>query len=191
MRLFIGLKPDEDLLRDLLAVQERFTAGDFPFLRRVPVENLHVTLHFLGETDPARLADLDGLLIRAAALARPIAVQALELGAFPGLKRAKGVELTLSCTDRALEEFHGLLGQFLQSAGFPTEKRRYKPHITLARVKGRSPRSFTPEDLAVPALSGRSYPLRQMLLYRSELTSGGARYYGEGNYQLGTDSEAE
>lgn len=191
MRLFIALLPDQNCIRDLLALQEHFAGDEYPFLRLVPEMNLHITLHFLGETDPGRTADLEGLLQRAAGLSRPIAVDPVELSAFPGPQRARGLELTLSCGDRALEELQMLLGRLLRDAGFPTEKRPYKPHITLARVRGRSPRRLSPAGFPAVARPERSYPCRRMLLYRSELGAGGARYRAEGSYSIGTDSEAE
>jgi len=191
MRLFLGLDPGRTLRPDLLALQERFSGPEFAFLRMVPEGNLHLTLHFLGETGPERLGELEEILARGCELGRPIKLAPKELGAFPGPKRARGLELRLEDPTLALEELQQLLGQLLRRGGFPVEERAFRPHITLARVKGKRPRRLDPSDFPRTGLPVGSYSLIRAHLYRSELGSGGARYSSLRCCKIGNDAEAE
>ena len=54
MRLFFGLKPDSQSALDIVNRRERFLP---PMLHPVPVDNLHITLSFLGQVKELQLED--------------------------------------------------------------------------------------------------------------------------------------
>jgi 2'-5' RNA ligase len=55
-RLFIAVWPPEDVVADLLALHRKDRRG----VRFLPPDRWHVTLRFLGEADPADVADAMG-----------------------------------------------------------------------------------------------------------------------------------
>lgn len=97
-----------------------------PGARRTPAGKLHVTLHFLGDVAPARLA----------ALRTRLAVDwgGCELvldreAVWPG-----GIAvLEASQVPPALAALHARLGERLQALDLPVETRRWRPHVTFAR----------------------------------------------------------
>lgn len=130
-RLFLGLWPT-DALRG--AMQDLSEAWQWPAsARRTSREKLHITLHFLGDVDAARIPELqhglqvpwngcDLLLDRAAVWPGGIAV--LEASEVPP----------------ELADFHAALAERLLMLQLPVDERRYRPHVTLARkAKGARP----------------------------------------------------
>jgi 2'-5' RNA ligase len=127
MRLFLGLELPN-------ATRERLSAlpaPDLPSARWVPPENYHVTLRFLGETPRYLAADIDDAVSRLHA--RPFTVALAGLGTFA----RGGIAHTLWVgVDRneALERLRGKIETTLQRLGLEPERRRFQPHVTLARL---------------------------------------------------------
>lgn len=128
-RLFFALWPD-DGVRARLAEQ----AGLLPITtgRRVPPENFHITLVFLGNVEEQAIP---GLADSAAGLRIPgFSLQIERCGWW---KRAKVAWLAPAYTPAPLEELVGQINQFCVSAGLPIDKRDYSPHLTIARKVNR------------------------------------------------------
>ena len=131
MRLFIAIEIPEStrtafasLLKELRALA--------PQLKWVHPENLHVTLKFLGETDPSKLGPLQNVLsgIRSA---EPVNLEFRGLGFFPNERRPRvfwaGMEASANLKTLAAD-----VDQTVHRLGFPLEERPYAPHLTLARI---------------------------------------------------------
>lgn len=105
----------------------------WPRLETQPPENLHITLKFLGETgeDFARRAET--ALTAALAGVPGFAVSLAGLGVFPPVGAPRVLWIGIQEGERALAELAARIEDALAKAGFSREKRRYEPHVTLAR----------------------------------------------------------
>lgn len=124
LRLFIGLWPDPPLRQ---ALAEHQAAWSWPrTARRVVPEKLHMTLHFLGDVEAARVAPLQEALatVSVPPLLLPWAAPALWGG---------GLAVLLTQPSEALDALHAALAERLLALDLPLEQRRFKPHVTLAR----------------------------------------------------------
>lgn len=124
-RLFIALWPD-DALRARLTDERaawRLPRNAAP----VRAERLHLTLHFLGDVEAERVELLRDHL--RAVQVEPFAFDLVERGVWPN-----GVAL-LAPRDipPAFVKLHGDVGDVLQRHGIERDRRRYRPHVTLAR----------------------------------------------------------
>lgn len=132
LRLFVGLIPDEEVLAHLDRVAEAVRLGwRGSRLVWTPRENLHLTLRFIGATEPARVETLHQALAAAlvgSGLLR-LKVGPLSTGGPPvvGLD-VRGAELMVR--QRAVESA-------LVAVGVSPERRPYVPHVTLARFADR------------------------------------------------------
>ena len=168
MRLFIALDLPVDVRTALAAWVERAAP---PEVRRVPVDNLHVTLAFLGARSGEEAAAAGALLPE---LARPPA-PLCTAGALWLPPRRPGVLTVALESDEALAALQAELVAGLASAiGFEPERRRFRPHVTVGRV-ARGTRIDTRSPLAPPAPRLR-FPARSLTLYRSHTGPQGARY---------------
>ena len=126
IRLFFALWPDE-VLRGCL----NDAAKTIPVVRparRVPPNNLHLTLHFVGNVYFEQLACLQRQ-------ARLIEAEAFEFNVDSRGYFSKPRVAWLGCREppKALVELHRQLGQRLRHCDYQPEKRRYDPHVTVAR----------------------------------------------------------
>jgi 2'-5' RNA ligase len=136
-RLFFALWPDEQLRAALVSLQSRWHWP--PGAARVARERLHMTLHFLGDQPRESLAELGDA---AEGLFTPFELVLDEAG----LWSANGVAWVRAGSAPApLLALHAGLGDALTALGLPTEKRRFEPHVTLAR---RALRARVPERAA-------------------------------------------
>jgi 2'-5' RNA ligase len=126
MRLFVGLNLPW-ALRQRLSMLASGLAG----ARWVPPENYHITLRFIGETPSHRAEDIDSAL--ACLRARGFALTLAGIGTFQrggrttalwaGVERSPPLELLQAKVETAL-----------QRAGLEPERRRFVPHVCLARL---------------------------------------------------------
>src|SRR5213593_2612764 len=102
-------------------------------LKPVERENIHLTLKFLGNVSPAKLAEVKSALAEVKFQAFTLEIKGA--GAFPNLKRINviwvGVGEGWSQVELIFEQTEKLLHQL----GFSRETRPFSPHITVARVK--------------------------------------------------------
>ena len=136
--------------------------------------NLHVTLKFLGQIDPARVdAIADGLAAVAARMAA-FDLDVRGLGAFPTATRPRVLWVGLQPA-AALAELAREVDATLGALGLPRESRPFAAHVTLGRVRESRRNPSLAAALARPADCGR-LPVTRVSLMRSELNPRGARY---------------
>lgn len=132
MRTFIALnlpaRERQRIHRAVGALRER----GLP-VRWVEADNLHLTLKFLGEIRPERLAEVERAVTRVASATQPFTLALEGFGAFPAVRRPRviwmGAEATpeLRCLKQDLE-------WALTDCGFEAETRDFHPHLTLGRA---------------------------------------------------------
>ncbi len=144
MRLFLALVPPPGLRERLgeLADAAQARCGG----RRVPDENLHLTLAFLGEVEETRAKALAEWTRRLAPTSGEWRLNAWGTFRQPGILWTGGKR-----PDPALAALHHRLWDELEGQGLKGRPSRYVPHVTLLR---RAERLET-EGLPVPALTWR------------------------------------
>ena len=168
MRLFIALDLPTDVRVALAAWVERAAP---PPVRRVPVDNLHVTLAFLGARSSDDAAAAGALL---PGLARPLP-ELRTAGALWLPPRRPGVLTVALEAGETLAALQAELVAGLASGiGFVAERRRFRPHVTVGRV-ARGTRIDTRDALEPPAPDLR-FRARALTLYCSHTGPQGARY---------------
>jgi 2'-5' RNA ligase len=167
LRLFVALELPAEVRASLAA----WTAVAAPeAMRRVPAENLHVTLAFLGARPSA---DADAVARLLGALARPVGELAVD-GALWLPPRRPGVLAVGLQAGPALGELHAdLVAGLGEAIGFEPERRALRPHVTVARARREARPRATAIDPPPPALA---FAPEALVLYRSHTGPGGARY---------------
>lgn len=168
-RLFAALELPAPVREQLGAFAHEAAADDFA-LRAVRDDALHMTLAFLGhraldDIDPAREA------VRSAAAAVP----SLALGDALWLAPRRPHVLTVEIVDgdgalSALQE--RVVSALVDAVGYEPERRRFRPHVTVARVR----RGAAPRQRGLPEVPRASFAGEAVVLYRSWLGGGPARY---------------
>ncbi len=127
MRLFVALELPWELRCCLLAL----TATSFAGARWVAAENYHLTLRFIGETPAFQAEEIDHAL---ADLKAPgFALTLSGLGTFGKSGRETALWIGVE-RNPALDHLRAKIETALQRIGLAPERRRFAPHVTLARL---------------------------------------------------------
>lgn len=177
------------------AIAELRPCGD---VRWTPVENLHLTLKFLGETAEDRIPTIQKNL---AEIANDFSVFVIRLGrpgAFPNARRPQVLWLGLEGgipPEGRLADLAKALDSRMVFLGFPPETRPYRAHLTLGRVRSQRGISALAKRLAElhsgMAVTEVLWPIREICLVESHLQPGGSRYETLGRWKLNTDRTEE
>ncbi len=181
IRAFIAIEIAAGIRRDLAELQEEL-AGYAPgrAVRWVKPGNIHLTLKFLGDTEPEAIDRISSRLVETAASFEPFGLRLGKLGCFPNPRRPRVIWVSVegeaeNKDDEPLMRLQQLLEQGLVDLGVPAEKRRFHPHLTLGRVKD----SRAVIEARLPWRSQRATGQQQVgeiCLIQSELRPAGAVY---------------
>ena len=178
MRLFVGL----ELPRELRQRVAMLANGGIPGARWVPPENYHMTLRFIGETPGHIAEDIDHALTGLSA--RSFAMTLTGIGTFGKGGRSQSLWVGVE-RNEPLERLQGKIENALQRCGLEPERRRFQPHLTLARLDN-------PVEAKLAAFVQannlfRSEPMRvqHFTLFSSLLGKDQAVYHAEAEYELG------
>ena len=127
MRLFVALELPWTLRERLAAL----AGAGLPGARWVPPENYHLTLRFIGETPGHRAEDIDVAL--AGLRARRFTLTMAGLGTFTKGGRSTALWVGVERNPQ-LEHLQSKIETALQRCGLDPERRRFQPHVTLARL---------------------------------------------------------
>ncbi|MEW6087223.1 MAG: RNA 2',3'-cyclic phosphodiesterase [bacterium] len=133
-RIFIAINFPPDIKLKLAGFISRMR-GKFSNIRWVSDENLHLTLKFLGKTPESDLNKLYSGCQNAVTESVPFSFSCEGLGMFPSERSPRVVWLGIKKGEEELKSLVSKIENNLVNRGFPEEKRDYKPHLTLGRVK--------------------------------------------------------
>ena len=172
MRLFIAASLATEQMQVLEEAQGLLRCKSKK-LSLTKAENLHLTLHFLGETEAS---DCERLLLALAEVELPpLERLPSRLRAYDYFKRRDGLlvfaDLEVSTELLGLREN---LGELLREQGFEVDRRPWKTHVTLARrTQLASPWQEVKEQLPLAETSAN---FTNIVLFKSEFTQHGMLY---------------
>lgn len=97
--------------------------------------NLHWTLKFLGNVDLRDTAAICKAVSQAVASLAPFDIEASGAGAFPDPNRPRTVWLGMGQGTEEMIALHDVIDRSLEPLGYRPENRRFRPHITIGRVR--------------------------------------------------------
>jgi len=182
MRAFIAIDLSDAIRQALGRLRDRVSLPGT--VRWVRSEGIHLTLKFLGEIDPLMIPDVTGAMARAGAAVPPFIFRVGGFGCFPGPRNPRVFWVGVRTDGPSLAALKKNLDDELGPLGFGRESRAFKPHLTLARIKGRI--GTFPLDLFSRGESGGGgeaeervigeQDAEEFVLFQSELKPSGAIY---------------
>lgn len=189
IRSFIAVPVDEAIIAQLASLQQEFRRAEAP-VGWVRPEGMHLTLKFLGNMPEAQAPALEAALRRAAAPFAPFPVRVESIGGFPNPRRPKVVRAGMREDTDTLAALAAAVDAATAALGFAPEERPFRPHLTLGRVK--APERLDRLSALLQAHADDRFgemTVREVLLFRSDLSPRGARYTPLRRIALGAPTE--
>ena len=144
------------------------------------LEQVHLTLHFLGGVEEDLVGGLKSRLAATLVGVKGFGVTVKGVGAFPSLSRARVLWAGIDDQGSRLLSLEQRLGRTLSEAGFQLDDRPFSPHLSLARTR-RQPTGNERTELQgwMSRWRDQSFgrlPVEDVLLMRSQLGSGPAKH---------------
>lgn len=184
-RLFIAAEISDEARRIALA-QIKNLRSVFPTVEAkwVKPENLHVTLKFLGDTDDALVHDLVGVLTKAVTEFGPLQLRLNGPNAFG--KRV----IVIDIDDNAgtILDLQAKIDFACSRSRFPLDKRRFHPHLTIARVRvARNAKQLLDFHLS-SEIRKVEFVLSRIVLFESIMLRSGVSYIPLETFPLNANS---
>jgi 2'-5' RNA ligase len=148
------------------------------------VENIHLTLKFFGNVAMDQIATISAATSRAVKEFSAFEIEVGGTGVFPKPSRAQVLWIGVHDSSKQLSALQQRLEDECEAAGFPKEDHAYRPHLTIARIR----KAKGAQRLAEAHLGMQFKPmpvtLKELIVFRSELTSKGSKYTELSNHQL-------
>ncbi|MCQ8240461.1 RNA 2',3'-cyclic phosphodiesterase [Rhizosaccharibacter radicis] len=176
MRLFVALDLPWPLRETLGGLLNSLSGA-----RWVPPENHHLTLRFVGEVPPYVADEVDAAL--AAVKVRPFTLALSGVGVFDRNGRPSALWAGVARSEQ-LDHLQNKIETALRRIGLPGEKRRFQPHISLARVDGVSEAALARWVQGHNLLRSDAVPVTSFTLFSSQLGKEQPVYTAEVDYEL-------
>lgn len=186
MRLFLAIELSEPVRQVIAELSKRWRESwneEFPSLGTlgppaswVRSENLHVTLKFLGEVPDAQIPRIYDALKTISP--HPIRLRPDRIECLPVRGPVRVIGVGLGGELEKVAQLFQDVERACDGLGFARERRAFRPHITLARL-----RSFLPPharrtlmEAGAKHLPGPEFVVNEFVLMQSQLNPKGARY---------------
>lgn len=173
-RLFTGVEIPSAVSRSLAMMR-----GGLPGARWIDPENYHLTLRFIGDIDDALAREIASMLDTVKRGSFDVRIDGL--ASFGG-NRPRAVVTTVAEAPELLE-LQSDHERLMQRVGLAPE-RKYKPHVTLARLRDSSSRQVADYLSAREPFRLEPFRASRFVLYSSRASVGGGPYVVEAAYPL-------
>jgi 2'-5' RNA ligase len=190
IRAFIAIDLPEDVRVAIDDAQTRLKQAHVGVkISWTKVENLHLTLQFLGYIEEAVIEKIKSALQSVAAQHPPFEVLVRGAGAFPNENRPRVIWVGCDDLEGRLKALAGAVQAAMEPLGFQPEHREFSAHLTLGRVK--VPRPDVALTRAIDSLKDTAFgTLRAQAihLFESQLHPEGSRYTKLSSHVLGAQN---
>ena len=176
MRLFLAIDIPSDIREGLTKIQNQLKALDLK-ASWVQPDNIHLTLKFLGNTEPGKIPQIVEIMNACVKSIVPFSLSITEIGAFPSLNRPQVLWVGLADLQRSLVSAQKNIDQNLSRLGYDADNKLFFPHLTLARIKSsKGGQAINKNITNLPSEDKKPFSVKSIKLYKSELTPRGAIY---------------
>jgi 2'-5' RNA ligase len=176
MRCFLAIELPRETRDRLAALQRRLSVLDRD-VRWTKVDQIHLTVKFLGEVPDA---DVGQMCSSAATVARdypPFDIQVSGTGCFPPRGPARIVWAGLASLPQPLIDCHKAFERAFAELGIPPETRPFHPHLTIGRVRDpRGSHKIRPVLEPESQFDGGHFIVEELVMFQSVLHPSGPTY---------------
>lgn len=188
IRTFIAIEVGNDVKARAADLIKRLKKAEAD-VRWVQPEQMHITLKFLGDVPNVEVPDVCRHVAAAVADFAPFEIEFQAAGAFPDSARPKSLWIGVAPGEGfdQLEALNGAIEQRLHDTmGFPRERRRFHPHLTIGRLNAMGGAQVALSELVEQNASfdASIAEIDEVLVFASYLDKGGPTYNVLGRAEL-------
>jgi len=175
LRAFIGAKLDFSLEEYIVYIENNLKKINMD-VKWVEPQNIHLTLKFLGNIHRKDIPSIQEIIENVFRERKAIKVRLTSLGAFPHIHRPRAIWIGLKSYNDCLERKIPFLENEFCKLGFSKEKREFKSHITLGRVRKVISTDTLAKFIEEFPVEKKEGFIEKVSLFKSTLTSCGPIY---------------
>lgn len=186
IRSFLAFPVSRELKEDLRHILNDLqqTRAD---VKWVGLENIHLTLKFLGDIEEIDLEKISSVLSEPCCGFDPIVSHLSGIGVFPDLRRPRIVWAGLDDPKKKFQGMVEVLEDRLEKLGIAKDDHPFKPHVTLGRVRSSANLKNLIQTIQQITFEGQNQQtFEKIILYKSTLTQQGPIYEALKEFDIGT-----
>lgn len=187
MRVFIAIELESSIKEKIARIQTRLRVIQDK-IKWVESSSVHLTLKFLGEIEEEKLEKVHQITRELGERVSPFKIEVKGMGVFPGFSSPRVIWIGARDTSGELEKLAAWLEEALAREGFVREKRKWKAHLTLGRVKSLKERERLRELIQKEMeTDAGKMEVKDITVMRSQLTPKGSTHTSLGKIYLKGD----
>ncbi|MDP8240449.1 MAG: RNA 2',3'-cyclic phosphodiesterase [Candidatus Hatepunaea meridiana] len=175
VRAFIALETQESVKRAIREVQDKLRVVSGARVTWVRSVGVHLTLKFLGDVEVSQLSEIEASIRDSASRISPFNITTTNTGGFPNLKKPRVLWLGVD-GGRQLLELQNNIEKALEPLGFPMERKKFHPHLTIGRVKSINRDCILAGKMTEFGFQKITWEINEVRLMSSILKPDGAEY---------------
>ncbi len=187
VRTFIAVSLSDTLKNHCEQIITHFqTLPGSGVVKWVKKNNIHLTLKFIGDTSPEAIKAIERRLKSVAKKQSPFSLSLSDIVYIPSVKKTRVIAVGIAPQPRLIDLALQIESK-LTPIGIPKEKRGYKAHITIGRVKKHKSGYKAPETTSNLPVLTKTQTVKQFHLIKSTLTPQGPIYTILTSFELSND----
>lgn len=184
MRLFVSIDLPDEFVPSVRSTQEPFS--EIPSINLVDPTQAHLTLKFIGDTDPDRVPEIETALSESVATTglSSFPMEIAGIGAFPSPDYIRVVWLGVTMGSEETTALHKSIESRLTAMGVDPESHEFTPHITIARMGDARGKEKVQDLLESTTPHIGTMEVTKIHLKKSELTHNGPQYSTVSSFPL-------
>ncbi|HJX91070.1 MAG TPA: RNA 2',3'-cyclic phosphodiesterase [Pyrinomonadaceae bacterium] len=150
------------------------------------IENIHLTIKFFGSVATDRVPLISTAASRTASSFHPFTISISKAGVFPRMSQPRVVWIGVDDRKAMLAELQQRFELECSANGFEKETRSFSPHLTIARIRKPAGARALAEANQQLGFEPESLLVEELVVFRSELSSGGSKYTALSRHPLGS-----
>ncbi|MBI9070331.1 MAG: RNA 2',3'-cyclic phosphodiesterase [Melioribacteraceae bacterium] len=178
-RLFIALEIPSEILDEIIIIRDEFYDEPVKWEKR---DKLHITLNFLGDVSETNTEKVIKTLQSVMSNKYRFELQFLRFGLFYRNDNPSILWVGLNHSNELLKIYNEINVE-LEKIGFQKEKRKFNPHLTLLRLRGRENIDKV-INLSKVEIEEGNFTASNISLFKSKLLPGGSVYEKVESFEL-------
>lgn len=133
VRAFLSIDIENQALFPHISETQSKLDTNLAKMKLVEIENIHFTLRFFGDTSLTKIDEIESCLSQIEI--EPFEIEVYGVGAFPNNRKPRVIWIGVTQNADRICNLKAEIDSHLEELGYQSERRKFTPHATIARVR--------------------------------------------------------